>query len=111
MTDEELPKQPYKWLTNLRFPFSTTDQAYLDKLADYQIGAPQVAKNRDTAYTAEQLRDFNIIGVYVTERTFRAADPKKITQDMAKKALGVKHQPLDSHLTKYLDADFHLQSR
>jgi hypothetical protein len=111
MTDETAPKQPYKWLSNLYCPFDTVDAAYLEKLGDYKIGVPRVAKGRDTALTLQELTDFNIVGIYTTAKAFRQRDPDKITADMARKALKEPWEPLTSHLASYLDEDAHFVGR
>jgi hypothetical protein len=105
MTDETAPKQPYQWVTNLYLPFDRVDAAWLEKLADYKIGAPAVAKDRETALTKEELADFNIVGIYTTEEAYRRENPDKITQAMARRVLGAEHSPLQGHLAKYLDGN------
>jgi hypothetical protein len=105
MTDDTTPRQPYQWVTNLYMPFDLTDFAWLEKLGDYKIGAPAVAKDRETALTPQELADFNIVGIYTTEEAYRRANPDKITQAMARRVLGAEHTPLLGHLAKYLDGN------
>jgi len=110
VTDTE-PKQAYRWLTNLYMPFDRIDREYLAKLGDYKIGAPQVAATRENPLSPDELRDFNIVGIYTTEEAIRRPNPDKITQTAARNALGVEHQPLEGHLAKYLDGDCHYTGR
>lgn len=105
------PIKSYRWVTNLYMPFDRLDSAYLAKLEDYKIGAPQVAANRENPLSPDELRDFNIVGIYTTEEAIRRPNPDKITQQAARNALGVDHTPLEGHLAKYLDKDFHYTGR
>lgn len=105
------PKQAYRWLTNLYMPFDRVDSDYLAKLEDYKIGAPQVAAARENPLSLDELRDFNIVGIYTTEEAIRRPNPDKITQTAARNALGVDHTPLEGHLAKYLDANCHYIGR
>lgn len=102
----------YRWLTNLYCPFDNTDKAYLTKLEDYKIGAPQRAMDDEgqptpTALTLQQLQDFNIVGIYTTETALRRHNPDKITQQMARKSLTVVYSPLEGPLSSYLDEACH----
>jgi hypothetical protein len=101
----------YRWLTNLRAPFTRTDQDYLDRLKDYRIGAPQVAADRPDAYSLDHLNDFNIVGIYTTAFALSRIGPEAFTVAKAREQLGAEHAPLESHLAKYLDADLHLRPR
>jgi hypothetical protein len=101
----------YKWLSNLRAPFDRTDKAYLERLADYKVGAPQRAVDRDDAYSDDELRDFNIVGIYTTAWALRNTGDEAFTVAAAKKALGADYSPLEGPLAKYLDADLHFRPR
>lgn len=101
----------YCWLSNMRAPFSVTDQAFLDKLADYKIGAPVAAKDRETAYTVDQLNDFNIVGIYTTPFALSAMGDEAFSVAKARAQLSEPHTPLTSHLAKYLDDDLHFRPR
>lgn len=99
----------YCWLSNMRFPFTRTDQDFLDRLGAYRIGAPVTAKDRETALTADQLNDFNIVGIYTTAHALAATGNEAFTVAKARERLKDPHTPLQSHLSKYLDADLHFQ--
>lgn len=116
MTDDSTPKQAFRWLSNMYCPLDRTDKAYLDKLGDYKIGVPQQAYDidgtlRPTSLSLDELRDFNIVGIYTTEAAIRKPNPDKITQDHARAALGADFAPLEGHLAKYLDGDCHFIGR
>jgi hypothetical protein len=98
----------FRWHTNLRCPFSRMDKAFLDHLQDYKIGAPQRALGEDgqpieSGLTLQELHDFNVVGVYTTEEAIRRPNPDKISQQAARKVLTVDYQPLEGHLSKYVD--------
>lgn len=101
----------YRWLTNLRFPFSPSDSAYLAKLSEYKVGAPIQPKDRETAYTLQQLNDFNVVGIYTTAHALAATGGEAFTVAKAREQLGDEHTLLESHLSDYLDDDFHLVAR
>jgi hypothetical protein len=101
----------YAWLTNLQYPLTPGDTDFLDRLADYRIGAPQRATDRKDAYTVQELQDANIAGVYTTPYALSAIGSEALSVAVAKRQLGADYAALEGPLAKYLDADLHFLPR